>query len=178
MLVEVLGSQMAEGKVWFTVNYKAETDTQPRNGYVCQTDGTKDLLKVCNFSDISSSNVSYCNGWVQWGYMNGLVEGYSAGKFGSNYAISRQDVCVLMYNFMKNNVGIAVSTDKTTANTYSDYSKADKYAQDAVAAMVNIGVLTGNKPGSEGGVLQLKTYATRAMVAKMFMTMDDYLSQY
>ena len=137
-------------------------------GYIKATYNGKALLKMYEgkFTDISGQ---YYNGYVQWAYYNGLVNGMSSTSFGSNYSISRQDICVILYNYLTKYRGIRLSAG---SKTFTDEASISSYAVTAVHALANIGVINGYKDGS----FAPRGYATRAEVATMLMNLDVYLN--
>ena len=150
--------------VWYNVSYNGKTgyirSTMPSNG--------KTLVYVCNFGDLGGSSVSYCNGYAQWAYLNNIVSGTSDTSFGAANAISRQDICVILYNYLKNYRGMNLST---SSRSFGDSGKISSYATAAVNAMANIGVVTGDEKGN----FNPTAAATRAEVATIFMNLDRYM---
>ena len=127
------------------------------------------LLSVYSggFTDIVSGEYYY--GYVQWAYMKGIVNGRSSASFAPYGYISRQDICVMLYNYVTKYLGMNIST--TATKTFTDADKIGSYAVDAVNAMTNIGVINGYTDGSFGPQFG----ATRAEVAKMLHSLYDYL---
>ena len=163
-LVTVTGSTTgSDGLLWYKVKYNGYS------GYVCSSHNGKSLLNVYSggFTDIESGQYYY--GYVQWAYMQDIVNGRSSTSFAPYGYISRQDICVMLYNYMTKYLGINVST--TASKSFTDADKISSYAVDAVNAMTNIGVINGYTDGSFGPQLG----ATRAEVAKMLHSLYDYL---
>ncbi len=161
--VTVYGSAKdSAGDTWYKINYDGTT------GYVKKSYNGKDLILAYSggFTDITGQ---YYNGYVQWAYMKGLVNGTSSTKFSPNAAISRQDICVIMYNYLTKYLGMNISSG---SKTFSDDSSIGSYAKTAVHAMSNIGIVNGYTDGSFGPTKS----ATRAEVATMFMRLYDYLN--
>ncbi len=154
-----------DGGTWYQVQYNGVTgymrSTMPSNG--------KTLVYVCKFNDLGSSSVSYCNGFAQWAYLNGIVSGQSDTKFGATTAVSRQDICVMIYNYLTKYLGKSLSAGSLS---FKDSGSVSSYARTAVAAMANIGVIKGD---TSGNVNPTKS-ATRAEVASIFMNLDKYLN--
>ena len=175
-MVHVVGSRTGvnDKYIWYLIQYSGTyNNTSFNQGYVCQTNPTngKELLRVCNFNDIASQNVAYCNPWVQWAYVNGIASGVSSASFGSTNGISRQDICVMLYNFLTNVMGKSLSTDKTKLNNLSDKAKVSTYAADEVAAILNTGLLN-----AVNGAFQPTAITPRAQVAQIFLNLDNYLN--
>lgn len=161
--VTVYGSAKdSAGDVWFKIQYDGTT------GYVKKSFNGKDLILAYDggFTDIAGQ---YYNGYTQWAYMNELVNGTSSTKFSPGAAISRQDICVILYNYLTKYLGKSISTGSAA---FSDDGSIADYAKTAVHAMSNIGIVNGYTDGRFGP----KQSATRAEVATMFMRLYDYLN--
>ncbi len=154
-----------DGGTWYRVQYNGYTgyvrSTMPSNG--------KTLVYVCAFNDLGGSAVSYCNGYAQWAYLNNIVSGVSSTSFGASSAVSRQDICVMLYNYLTKYRGLSLSAGNVS---FSDSSKISSYAKTAVAAMANIGVIKGDEKGN----FNPTNSATRAEVASIFMNLSNYLN--
>ena len=129
----------------------------------------KTLLYVYagTFSDLP--NGAYYTGYAQWANIFGIMNGVSSTSFAPNASITRQDICVMLYRYLKNYAGKELSTSAGTK--FSDDSSIASYAKDAVYAMKNIGVVTGYTDGS----FKPQGNATRAEVAVMFQRMYEYV---
>ena len=157
-----------DGGKWYQIQYNSSASAKAYVRAVMPSTG-KTIFDVCAFTDLSSKSVSYANGFAQWANMAGIINGESTTKLGSNNKITRQDICVMMYNYLTKYLGVKVSTART--QTFSDSGKIASYAVNAVNAMVNIGVIQGT-----GTQIQPNAYANRAQVAIMFMRLDEYLN--
>lgn len=161
--VTVLGSTTdSSGALWYRVKYGSAT------GYIKAYSGGKYLLNVYDgkFKDISGR---YYNGYVQWAYYNGLVQGEGTTSFGSLEYITRQDLCVILYNYMTKYCGKSLATG---SGRFADESSIRSYATTAVHALANAGIVQGYTDGR----FQPNVYATRAEVATMIMNMANYLA--
>ncbi len=161
--VTVLGSAKdSSGNLWYKVRYGSVT------GYVKALYNGKSLLNTYTggFKDIAGQ---YYNGYVQWAYYTGLVKGMSATSFGASDNISRQDICVILYNYLTDYCGESLSKG---SRSFTDESSIASYASTAVHALANIGVVNGYKDGS----FAPRGYATRAEVATMLANLGSYLN--
>ncbi len=161
----VPASQSKDGAVWYQVEYNG------KNGYVrsVMPSNNKTLMYVCPFTDLGGSSVSYCNGYAQWANLNGIVNGTSSTSFSPSAAISRQDICVVLYNYLKDYLGKSLPAG---SNSFKDSSQVSSYAAAAVRSMAAIGVITGDNNGN----VNPTAAATRAEVAAIFMRLDKYLN--
>lgn len=160
--VTILGTAKdSAGALWYKVDYSGYT------GYIKAVYNGKALLNLYQgaFNDISGQ---YYNGYVQWAYYNKLINGMSSTMFGSEYPITRQDLCVVLYRYLTSYCGKSLSSGSAT---FKDESSIKDYAKTAVHALANIGVINGYTDGS----FQPLGYATRAEVATMFTRLDNYL---
>ncbi|MCD7844651.1 MAG: S-layer homology domain-containing protein [Oscillospiraceae bacterium] len=163
VLSTVSADESEDGVVWYQVSYNGST------GYVRSVYNGKTLVYVCPFTDLTGASVSYCSGYAQWAYLNNIVNGTSSTTFSPGSAISRQDICVIIYNYLTEQLGLNLSTSGVS---FSDSSKVASYAEDAVNAMVNIGIIQGD----DNEKINPTAAATRAEVATMFMRLYEYLN--
>lgn len=161
--VKVTGStEDASGALWYKVEVNGKT------GYIKAVYEDETLLRLYDggFQDIAGQ---YYNGYIQWAYHNELLNGMSATSFGSEYPITRQDICVVLYRYLTSYLGKNLSTG---SKSFTDESAIRDYAKTAVHALAEIGVVNGYNDGS----FQPREYATRAEVATMFTRLDAYLN--
>ena len=128
----------------------------------------KTLLYVYSGGFTDLPNGAYYTGYAQWANIYGIMNGISSTAFSPNASISRQDICVMLYRYLKNYAGKSLST---SATSFTDDSSIASYAKDAVYAMKNIGIVNGYTDGS----FKPQGYATRAEVATMFQRLYDYV---
>ena len=102
---------------------------------------------------------------VNWAVDNGIIAGYNNGKFGVNDPITREQVAVILYRYMKEP---AVSNPANTLAKFSDANRVSPFATTALAWAVNKGVINGT---SDGRVNSTKA-ASRAEIAAIIMNMD------
>ncbi len=95
--------------------------------------------QMSSFTDVMNSDPAM--GYIEWAVKNKIVQGYGSGKFGPNQSISRQDMAVMMQHYAK-----ATSYQLPVSNvavTFSDYTKIHSYAQEAVTAIQQAGIMQG-----------------------------------
>ncbi len=161
----VPASQSKDGAVWYQVEYNGKT------GYVrsVMPSNNKTLMYVCQFDDLTGSDISYCVGYAQWANLQGIVNGTSSTTYSPKNSISRQDICVILYKYLTDYKGMKLPTNNASFN---DISSVGSYASTAVKAMASIGVVTGDNRGN----FNPTAAATRAEVATIFMRLDEYLN--
>ena len=129
----------------------------------------KTLLYVYTGGFADLPNGIYYTGYAQWANIYGLMNGVSATSFAPNANISRQDICVMFYRYLKN---YSDRTLSTSAETFKDDASISSYAKEAVYAMKNIGVVGGYSDGS----FNPRGSATRAEVATMFQRLYNWMN--
>ena len=98
--------------------------------------------------------------YVNAAYHAGVVLGVSDTEFGTGQNITRQDMCVLIYRAMeKAGKELAVGS----ISGYTDAGLIADYAQDAIGAMTEAGILSG----TDGGRFEPLGFATRAQAARV-----------
>ena len=114
------------------------------------------------FTDVKSGK--YYTAAIKWASENGIVNGVSAKEFAPDSPIERQQLCVMIVKFAKNQ-GIEI---KPTENkiTFTDANKVGKYAKSAVEICQTADILNGFKNAS-GYEIRPSDSATRTQAAKM-----------
>ena len=92
-------------------------------------------------------------------YENGVVSGIGDGKFGVGMNITRQDMCVMMYNVLKSLTTLPEAKD----NSFKDGEDIADYAEEAINVLSAAGVINGDDDGN----CNPKSSATRAEAAQM-----------
>lgn len=97
---------------------------------------------------------------IAWAKENELVDGYSATLFGPDDPITREQMCVILANFIeKYSVSLPVGEEKT----FADGDEISKWAKDAVAKCAKRGVVSG----MEKNMFCPADTATRAQVSQL-----------
>ncbi|MGM9615993.1 S-layer homology domain-containing protein [Butyricicoccus sp.] len=109
------------------------------------------------FSDVPAGKW-YTNA-VMWASQNNVVSGYPNGTFGVGKAIRRQDLALMLYNYMNQPEAETVDLDER----FVDADKISDYAYDAINWAVASGVMSGDNKGQ----LNPQGTATRAQTATM-----------
>ncbi|PKM74027.1 MAG: hypothetical protein CVU91_03015 [Firmicutes bacterium HGW-Firmicutes-16] len=137
---------------WYGVKYAAVT------GYI-----RKDLIKVYNgnYSDLTAGQ--YFSPYVEWSALTGIADGVAGTTFAAESNISREHMCMLLYNY---SVAYGKTLPATTVKSaFSDDSSISAEAKRAVYAFQQAGVINGM---GDGTFLPQGT-ATRAQVAQIYM---------
>ena len=115
---------------------------------------------AASFTDVASG--AYYANAVAWASANGIVTGYSNGKFGPNDKITREEFAAILYRYAqykKYDVSASASLDG-----YTDAQSISSYAVPAVQWACGAGVMNGSN-----GRLTPKSGVTRAQVAQLLM---------
>ena len=107
--------------------------------------------------------------YVNWAVAKGIVQGYGNGKFGPNDKITREQMAVMMDNFLT-----AIKADLDIKNekiSFTDQSQISSWAVKAVSNMQQYGIISGRP----GGIFDPKGTATRAEAATILKGYIDSL---
>ncbi|MBQ7572712.1 MAG: S-layer homology domain-containing protein [Clostridia bacterium] len=117
------------------------------------------------FTDVSDDD--WFAPYVITAFENNIVNGVSDDKFGVSKNISRQDMCVIVHNAMKD-----LLQDGTKEKRFSDDYKISDYAKTAVYSLKESGIVNGR---GENEFEPLGT-ATRAEAARIIHSLRKLLS--
>ena len=115
------------------------------------------------FSDVDSTD--WFLPYVLTAYNNGLVKGVSQTEFSPAGQITRQDVCVIICRYLDDRIPLSENLE------FSDASQVAPYAEQAIAALSDAGIITGYADAS----FRPQNPITRAEVAVMLSRVTDYL---
>ena len=129
-----------------------------REGYI-----RSDYLTPYNgtFSDIVSTK--YYAPYIEWAYLTGIVSGDSAAEFAPERDITREELCVQLYNYVQK-YGLKLTESANTEQFKDDAKIVNKVA---VYAMKRAGIVSGK----ETGEFDPLGSATRAEVAQIFLNL-------
>ncbi|MBR1738232.1 MAG: S-layer homology domain-containing protein, partial [Firmicutes bacterium] len=110
----------------------------------------------------------YYADYVRTAKYNGIEGGVSENCFRPKDAITREEIFVMIYKAMKLK-GIEMDTDTRILDRYTDNSYINDENREAIAALVNRGIVVGT-----GDELEITNYITRAQMAVLLDNIDDY----
>ena len=113
------------------------------------------------FGDVTANQ--YYSNAIIWASNNHIISGYNNGDFGPNDNITREQMAVMLHNYMKYK-GIDTSK-KADLSKYSDSHEISGYANNAMKWAVGNNVMDGTKERK----LKPLSNATRAECAKMIL---------
>jgi hypothetical protein len=114
---------------------------------------TQGFKSVSGFSDTKSD--AWYSMYIDIAVKNEIIKGISETEFGIGKSITREDVAVIICRI----IGI----DDTPGKDFADNESISDYAKESVSYLASKGVINGY----ENGDFEPKTFATRAMVAKI-----------
>lgn len=144
---------------WYKVSINGKT------GYV-----RNDLMDAysSDFTDVSYS--SYYGGFVRWAYTAGVVKGTSSSTFTPGAGVDREQLCLLLRNYLKYK-GLELQ-QTSGSGTFTDQAQISSWALESVNYMKSAGIISGRADGS----FAPKSIASRAEVAVVMMRFDKALS--
>jgi len=113
-----------------------------------------------SFSDIKDN--AYYARYVEWVARNGIAQGAGQGQFLADREVTREQLAVILYNFMKY-MGLTLSQSEADNEAFADEEEISNYAREAVAAMQRAGIINGKN----GNRFDPNGTASRAEVAAM-----------
>ncbi len=119
-------------------------------------DGEKETSGENTFTDVVKD--SWYEAAATWGYENKVVSGVGNSKFSPMGNLTREQLCVMLYNYTKH---LGKNTNKAELTSFTDYKSVSSWATDAVAWAVDAGIVTGKG----NGTLAPGDSATRAEMA-------------
>lgn len=116
------------------------------------------------FKDTSSISSAYKDA-VLWGYLGGIVSGYSDGTFRPNERISRAQMATFAYRLLKELVGEDVISQYNTDSNFTDSGSIANSYREAVNVMSTLEIINGYEDGS----FRPNATATRGASAKIIV---------
>lgn len=118
------------------------------------------------FSDVAPGQ--YYEGYTAWASANGIVTGTGGGTFGPDDMITREQMALILYRYVRFADGDVSDTGSARSLSYPDYGTVMDAAKDAVSWAVNEGIIAGSS-----GQLNPKGKATRAQVAQIMKNLAE-----
>ncbi len=119
-------------------------------------DGDNSMYEKDIFNDVEKN--SWYENAVNWGFENKIVTGTSENTFAPMDNLTREQLCVMLYNYTKH---IGAKTEFADISHYSDNNTVSDWAKDAVSWAVQEKIVTGKG----NNTLAPKESATRAEAA-------------
>ena len=113
------------------------------------------------FKDVPSGK--WFTGAIKWAADNGIVSGMGAGIFEPNSKIDRQQMCVMLVNYVEKYQKSSLKKLKVYTG-FGDDDKIARWAEDAIVKCFESGLVSG----TGDNLFSPKMYATRAQGATIF----------
>ncbi len=85
--------------------------------------------------------------YVNWAVASGIVSGYGDGKFGPNDPITREQIALMMDNFIKKSIQVDLENVQDQS-IFTDEAQINSWAAAAVAEMQRCGIISGRPDGT------------------------------
>ncbi|WP_417203256.1 S-layer homology domain-containing protein [Acetoanaerobium sticklandii] len=122
-----------------------------------------------DFKDVKSD--AYYLPYIQWANTSGIVNGISSEEFAPDMPISREQMAVMLLNYIKAiNIDLAKLNEE---NQFADTDEMSTWAKEAVKAIQMSGILSG-KPDNK---FDPKGIATRAEVSSMLRRFIELMEE-
>lgn len=108
--------------------------------------------------------------YVEWAARNGIVSGDGKGRFNGGKSITRQEICVILCNFMDK---YEIEAEQVNASVeFADSESIASWAFDAVCFCQVVGIVSGN----DKGAFMPLNFGSRAEVAVIFNNFDNVVN--
>lgn len=128
-------------------------------GTVVQTLYNKEGKPAVTSATFADAAGTWYTDAANWAGSAGIVKGDTAGKFNGENAITRQELAVMLTNYMSFK---KMTTLKASLSKVSDAADIAAWAKDGMAYAIGAGILKGN-----GNAMQPAATATRAELAQI-----------
>lgn len=135
------------------------------SGDILPEKGTEPL-----FTDVPISE--WFEQYIRWGVENGIISGVSATRFNPNGKITRQEIAVILWRFVKR-VDQRILPTKSTS-TFTDNAKVSTWAKVEVSAVANAGLISGYKDKSFRPLSNASRAETCQILYNYMITCDSY----
>ncbi len=123
---------------------------------------------LSQFADVDD-NTWYSEA-LGWALDENLVQGYGDGNFGTNDAITREQMATILAAFLPL---LTENTAEPAATAFRDAAAISPWARDSVARCVGQGILNG----FEDNTFRPQTIATRAQAAAILQRLDETIGK-
>lgn len=128
--------------------------------------GSPVVSSTSSFSDVGTG--IYYSDAVAWAVQNGITTGYKDGTFRPDDDVTRAEMVTFLYRYAEKIVGLDVSCTGDLS-VYPDAASIPPYARAPFAWSTEVSMING----TADGLLMPNGQATRAMLAKVLMMLDQ-----
>lgn len=131
-------------------------------------EGDSSYNKGVSFDDVEKSAWYYDA--VMWAAEKDIVSGYGNGKFAPNEYISREQMAVMLNNYIKYK---GYNLEEKDVQAFNDEKALSSWAKDSVSKMQKYGLISG----VGNNTYSPNSFANRGSVAQIFRNLiDAYLN--
>ena len=135
-------------------------------GKLSNISATNNIEKSTYFSDVE--NGSYYAPYVDWAHTNGIINGYGNNLFGTGDPITREQMCVMIYNYIKIE-GLDMNYVRPL-HKFNDAYGISSWAVEAVEYCYQAGIISGKgdnffKPEDTASRAEVATIITNLIKA-------------
>ena len=123
--------------------------------------GEPEVLGENPFSDVEEG--TWYADAVIWAAGKDIIEGYGDGTFGTNDAVTREQMVTLFWRYQGK-----PAEEGTGLSDFTDTDKISEWARESFAWAVTAGIITGK----DNGILDPKGTSTRAEIAQIVMNYE------
>ncbi len=125
------------------------------------------------FTDVNTNQ--YYSPYIAWASENGIVTGIGKDKFAPNAAVTREQMSVMMTNYMKYKEQ-GPKGEWAAQITYGDLDKVSSWANEGVMFMTTKNLMKGMGNDANGNsMFEPKLTSTRAQAAQVMMNLNELL---
>lgn len=132
---------------------------------------TKNKVVKSEFKDVPSGE------WyapaVMWAYQNEIVVGMGDGVFAPNQNITREQMCLMLVNYVENYLMSTLNKSVAEPVVFADEATISSWASEAVTKCVEAGIVVGD----ENKNFAPQNSATRAHVATIFTNFNKQYNE-
>ena len=124
--------------------------------------------KESSFTDVKED--AYYMGYIEWARESGIIKGTGDGKFAPDQSITREQMAVILVNYVKAHGFKLPKVNEEKA--FADSDKISAYAKEAVQDMQMSGIINGK----DSNLFDPKGMATRAEVSAVLRRFVELIS--
>ncbi|MBQ4093152.1 MAG: S-layer homology domain-containing protein [Firmicutes bacterium] len=138
--------------------------------------GKEDCSSYANLSAFDDSQTHWAKEYINWAYVNGVVNGMGNGNFAPDAKITREQLCTMMMNYARYSDYYPKKVKSPIS--FDDDAHISPWARGSVFHMQRADILAGKGQNN----FDPQGYATRAECAKVFYyykynTQDDFMAR-
>lgn len=133
-------------------------------------EGAPSFENTRSFPDVSNNDYYYSA--IKWATSKGVVSGYENGNFGPDDNITREQVVVMLRNYVLYKGKMINNSNNNKLTIFTDYNKISNFALSAMSWAIDENVINGK---NNGAILDPIGNTTRAEVAALISNYCTYI---